>query len=519
MTYLGSLSSAFTTIQRLPPPLFLSVLTAIILNVIAGLSRASTNFLLVSLSTIVAASSEADQRSKDSAKNSSPAAIGNHKWPFDIRTAIEEFELSPQLIYYVCCPKCSALYNYQVAKKSDLPSVCTHLLLGVPCATNLLQQKGKAMSPIRQFAYQPLGTWIARFLSRPGIVDILRTVKISEVPYVKKDIWDAGAVRSFLGPDGKPFIECSAGELRLLFNLNIDWFNPYGTKKTGRQYSVGGIYMVCVNLPIELRYRVENVYLAGIIPGPSEPAADLAELDHFLSPLVDELLHLYHHGLMLAAVTGQLSALLVRCAILALICDMPGFRKVAGFAGVKSRHICPFCTLGKDKKASFDIASWKRRTPEEYLAAAERWRSCSNQKERDAELAESGIRWSELLRLPYWNPIRHGVVDSMHNLFLGNVQRHCRSIWGMDRSVLPNKRITLHEPEEQRHNLQLAVEYMKASDAGKMQRLRLTYLAAIARDNGVHVATKNKTPTKEEYSVALVKWVMYLLQWHSRLFS
>lgn len=107
----------------------------------------------------------------------------------------------------------------------------------------------------------------------------------------------------------------------------------------------------------------------------------------------------------------------------------------------------------------------------------------------------------------------------MHNLFLGNVQRHCRSIWGMDRSVLPNKRITLHEPEEQRHNLQLAVEYMKASDAGKMQRLRLTYLAAIARDNGVHVATKNKTPTKEEYSVALVKWVMYLLQWHSRLFS
>src|SRR6266496_122623 len=29
------------------------------------------------------------------------------------------------------------------------------------------------------------------------------------------------------------------------------------------------------------------------------------------------------------------------------------------------------------------------------------------------------VRWSEMLRLPYFNPIRHLIVDPMHCLFLG----------------------------------------------------------------------------------------------------
>ena len=511
--FLDSFSSAFNTIQGLPPSLYLSLLTAITLNLIAGLSRAATNFLLASLSAIVTASSAAVSKSNsDTAEVACPSAIGNYKWPFDIRTAIEEFELSPHLIYYACCPKCSALYKYEGEKVKNSPSVCTHVFLGETCATSLLKssQNGKLVTPIHQFAYQSLSSWLARFLSRPGIVNILKT-KVSKVPDMKSDIWHADAIRSLEGHDGNPFIECSTGELRLMFNLNIDWFNPYGNKNAGKHYSVGGIYLVCVNLPVELRYRIENVYLAGIIPGPSEPAADLSELDHFLSPLVDELLHLYYHGLMLAAVTGPLSTLLVRCAILALICDLPGFRKVAGFAGIKSRHMCPFCKLGKgkDDRRNFNIASWPRRTPEEYLAAAECWRECSSQKARNEEFKKNGIQWSELLRLPYWSPLRHGVVDSMHNLFLGNIQRHCRNIWGMDRSVLPNKKIALHDPDVQSLNLRLAMDYIKAGDAGKMQRLRLTYLAVIAHDNSVHVAAKNAVPTKLEYAVALVKWVKY----------
>jgi hypothetical protein len=178
--YLGSYSSAFNVAGRLPPPLFLSILTAITLNVIAGLSRAAVNFLLVSLSAIVAASLElvVDSRpDADGAGKPSQSAIGNYKWPFDIHTAIKEFELNPHLIYYVCCPACSALYAYDPTKKiQKLPSLCTHVFLGELCTANLLQPNSK---PIRQFAYQSLSSWLAGFLSQPGIVDILKT-KVSE---------------------------------------------------------------------------------------------------------------------------------------------------------------------------------------------------------------------------------------------------------------------------------------------------------------------------------------------------
>ncbi|EJD32660.1 hypothetical protein AURDEDRAFT_45361, partial [Auricularia subglabra TFB-10046 SS5] len=42
----------------------------------------------------------------------------------------------------------------------------------------------------------------------------------------------------------------------------------------------------CLNLPLHLRYREENLYLAGIVPGPNAPSLD--QLNHLLVPLVDD---------------------------------------------------------------------------------------------------------------------------------------------------------------------------------------------------------------------------------------
>ena len=43
-----------------------------------------------------------------------------------------------------------------------------------------------------------------------------------------------------------------------------------------------------------------------------------------------------------------------------------------------------------------------------------------------------GVRYSELLRLPYWDPTTFTILDTMHAMFLDNLKRHCRTIWGMD---------------------------------------------------------------------------------------
>ena len=43
--------------------------------------------------------------------------------------------------------------------------------------------------------------------------------------------------------------------------------------------------------------------------------------------------------------------------------------------------------------------------------------------ERDQIEREFGIRYSELLRLPYFDIIRCHLVDPMHNLFLGTTKK------------------------------------------------------------------------------------------------
>lgn len=46
--------------------------------------------------------------------------------------------------------------------------------------------------------------------------------------------------------------------------------------------------------------------------------------------------------------------------------------------------------------------------------------------------AASGLRWLELLRLPYFDPTRFIVVDSMHNLLLGLMRTHFVDVLGYE---------------------------------------------------------------------------------------
>jgi hypothetical protein len=43
----------------------------------------------------------------------------------------------------------------------------------------------------------------------------------------------------------------------------------------------------------------------------------------------------------------------------------------------------------------------------------------------------SGVKWSELLCLPYFDPTRFVVIDAMHNLFLGLINEHFQNILGI----------------------------------------------------------------------------------------
>ena len=98
------------------------------------------------------------------------------------------------------------------------------------------------------------------------------------------------------------------------FMLNVDWFQPF---KLAR-YSVGMIYLVVMNLPRNERFKIENVILVGVIPGPHEPSGNI---NTYLSPLVDELLVLWEGW--------RVGSEIVKGVLLCVASDLPAARKVS----------------------------------------------------------------------------------------------------------------------------------------------------------------------------------------------
>jgi hypothetical protein len=380
-------------------------------------------------------------------------------FPTNVDGIISRLRLRPVTTAYACCKKCFALHEPISRDAGGRPiygSICSYQeyqgLNGFDgskkCRMKLTKPQvigGETVSvPLREYLHQSLKDWMGRLLSRQGIevhLDAAWT-RMSKLPKETMfDIWDGPEIRNFLGSDGTPFSNCPNGEGHYVFSLFVDWFNPFRNRKGGKNVSVGAIYMVCLNLPPHIRYKVENVYLAGIIPGPREPST--SQMNHFLHPLVDELLEFWDTGVYYQSTNLCPEGRLVRCAVLPLICDLPALRKTAGFSGHSSNMFCSFCLTEKPKlNSDLDKLKFKYRTSSKHRELATLWRE-SNISDREALTRKYGIRWSELLRLTYWKPIEFSTLDAMHNLFLGLLQHHCRRLWRM-----PNAEVGDDEDDE-----------------------------------------------------------------------
>ena len=104
------------------------------------------------------------------------------------------------------------------------------------------------------------------------------------------DIYDGRVWNEFCDVNGQNFF-LQPHHLGLM--LNCDWFQPY----RHTNYSIGVLYLVILNLPRSMRFKPENILIAGIIPGPSEPKTNT--LNSYLRPLVKELNFLWTDGFMM----------------------------------------------------------------------------------------------------------------------------------------------------------------------------------------------------------------------------
>lgn len=220
--------------------------------------------------------------------------------------------------------------------------------------------------------------------------------------------------------------------------LNLDWFQPY----KHISYKVGVLYLSVLNLPCHMRYKNSFTILVGILPGPHEPKCTV---NTYLEPLVNDLLKfwsgvpLYVHGL------GERC---VRCALLCVSCDSPAGRKACGFLSHSANLGCTKCkkvfpgAVGFKKYSGFNKEQWIPRSNGNHREYALKLLHCKTKTYLKQCESMWGCRYSILLSLPYFDPIRMLAIDPMHTLFLCVAKHFLQKVW-IARSMISDSQFQL----------------------------------------------------------------------------
>ena len=288
-------------------------------------------------------------------------------------------------------------------------------------------------------------------LCRPGIKD---ETDDYESLFTEKegleDIWDTPYLRDFpdtVDPDSvydpeRPsnsagrFFTKRMGEAdsgRYAFTFSADSFNPSGNLTAKMSVSATGMYMVLLNLPPHLRHKTENIYFAGIIPGPGKPSND--QMNHFVQLVVNELGPLYaREGITFSRTAKYPNGRTCRGILVVLVADALAARQLGGFASVTSYYPCTLCKITKNDLENIQ-GPWVARDSRGHYGDAMAWKDVKSIKDRGELEKKNLVRWSPFLLLPYWSPIFSTAIDSMHNLYLGLIKDHCRVVWGINTSL------------------------------------------------------------------------------------
>jgi hypothetical protein len=406
-------------------------------TVLMGVSRRMGELLLGLVSTLLRAAFVDPKKPELTLRQQSILA----QIPRTLDTALKKFHLESQTTTYAVCPTCHAIYPPVLDTDSDnpqYPQICSNLPFpdSEICGTKLLDSDDRS-KPVKTFVYHSFHDFLAGLLARPDLeqamdnvcdarMDSIRSGDVSP-PYVA-DIFDGEYISTFEGPEpGRLFIDRPGTEGRYLFALNFDFFTTERKTIRGADSSCGIISTACVNLPLNIRYKPENMYVAGMIP--DHPST--TELNHYVRPIVDDMSVSWEQGVNYSRTANHPEGRDTRSAIVCGVCDLPGGRQFSATANFNSHNYCSRChchhldTIGR---TDTDSPAWKPKDPADQRQKAEAWRDASSKAEQERLFTDHGFRWSPLWRLPYWDPARMLVVDTMHCLFEGLAQFHFREV-------------------------------------------------------------------------------------------
>jgi hypothetical protein len=300
-------------------------------------------------------------------------------FPSSLYTASKLLQIGSQSKTYAVCPSCNTLYNVADVFAEE-GFKCTHVefpmkLKGKSCGMELTEQVPLIIEsksrPKLLFPLPNLKIQINSLYQRPEFKQQLQKWTNRDANNdILTDIYDGKIWKNFPDTSGIPYFTPEAADSHLGIMINLDWFQPFESSI----YSCGAIYGVICNLPREIRFKKENMLTLGLLPGPKE--VKLHKINHYLSPIVDELLEFWN-GIEIPAAGKNIRLALICCSN-----DIPAARKLCGHvSALVSCHRCykAATSNGNGNKSNFggfdDMDDWfVERDLEEHRQNAEDWR-------------------------------------------------------------------------------------------------------------------------------------------------
>jgi hypothetical protein len=525
----------------------------VVCNVMMGVSRRLGDFLLDLLTIILRCAFAVNSANLNLRQQSILKQI-----PRTMDTVLSKFNLDSKTTTYAACPNCHFTYPPKFAHGSTVPlypKECDNIPLpnSDPCKTQLVESTDDGVDlskPLKPYVYYHFHDYLAGLLARKDLEKLMDQpcdnlkASITAKPAYVSDVFDAEFLRTFQGPTpGRLFVDRPENEGRYVFALFFDFFRTEGMKINGASTSCGILSAVCLNLPLDIRYKPENMYIAGIVPGPSEPHT--TELNHYVRPIIDDFLVSWERGVHYSRTACYPTGRDTRSAIALGLGDLPAARQLTAQAGHASHNYCTRCKcFHQDTLCRVDIdhSDWTPKDPQTERRKAENWKNAQSRIAQEKLFTKHGVRWSELWRLPYWDPAQMLVVDTMHCLLEGLVQYHFRDLLGLtsvsaDEKTpdLPAFTFDLPLPDDE----YTSKEALNDNDLKHISKIHDDLVAEIVADNKIaeveqvsqltkRLANRNlkalcyvsktvhappsltpprRTPRKIDYAEALTKWV------------
>jgi hypothetical protein len=226
--------------------------------------------------------------------------------------------------------------------------------------------------------------WRRGFKTDPGVPTSMRRKETK----LMSDVWDGEQWTNYFflnSRTGKPWgstnprrnfpceypVPLLAEDGTLVLSWNIDWLQPFKSMT----HSMGACYITVQNLPREERYKVENVIVVALLPGPSGTSRQ--QLQGVLRLMVAELKELLVGVACESAEHSALGSKRLRAFLLNIVCDTPAARQTAGFMSHAATVNCAYCTNCSARSNSLEDTgmpgTWDMRTDETQRHRAAQW--------------------------------------------------------------------------------------------------------------------------------------------------